>query len=163
MCRLQTWGGGKIILPANKAVVTDAQGNLSTGDVTAEEVGFLKGLTGNAQEQFNSISDISTVTINQFFKDIVDGTDFRTFFANRKGDKISIYALASANAGVIATVNEEYVPLGFYNISFALNASSPYLPISTLWINGSGNLTLYSNGENGKMTFYFYSEYTIKT
>lgn len=48
-------GGGKIILPANKAVVTDSQGNLSTGDVTAEEVRMLRGVNENLQEQINAI------------------------------------------------------------------------------------------------------------
>ncbi len=48
-------GGGKTILTPNKAVVSGADGTVQASEVTAEEVGFLAGLTGNVQEQIQNI------------------------------------------------------------------------------------------------------------
>lgn len=49
-------GGGKIVLPENKVVVTDEQGNLSTVNVSAEEVGFLAGLSENVQKHIDDFT-----------------------------------------------------------------------------------------------------------
>lgn len=59
-------GGGKIILPENKVVVTDDQGNLSTVNVSTEEVGFLAGLSGNVQEEINYLSHSNYSNYSEF-------------------------------------------------------------------------------------------------
>ena len=57
----------KITLPANKAVISDAQGNLSTGNTTAAELAFLHGVTSAVQTQINNKQDT-----------LVSGTNIKT-------------------------------------------------------------------------------------
>lgn len=42
------------LLTANRAVVTNSSGTTTTSTVTSTEIGYLSGLTGNAQQQINS-------------------------------------------------------------------------------------------------------------
>ena len=59
-------GGGKTILTPNKAVVSGADGTLQASEVTAQDVGFLSGLTGNVQEQINEQNQ-QTLKYRDFF------------------------------------------------------------------------------------------------
>ena len=57
----------KITLPANKAIISDAQGHLSTSNTTATELAFLHGVTSAVQTQINNKQDT-----------LVSGTNIKT-------------------------------------------------------------------------------------
>ena len=57
----------KITLPANKAIISDAQGNLSTSNTTSTELAFLHGVTSEVQTQINKKQDT-----------LVSGTNIKT-------------------------------------------------------------------------------------
>ena len=57
----------KITLPANKAVISDAQGHLSTSNTTSTELAFLHGVTSAVQTQIDKKQDT-----------LVSGTNIKT-------------------------------------------------------------------------------------
>lgn len=140
-------GWGKIVLPANKAVVTDAQGNLSTGDVTAEEVGFLSGLQVNVQEKISELSDLNKFNITAS----VDWASSANVTIEKYGKIIQILIEVNevalpASGKFLVKLPEEFIPSGYTYIPFfsQINSLGGYF-----YIDLSGNITLYANQGEG--------------
>lgn len=52
-------------LTANKALISDADGKVAASSVDASKVGFLSGVTGDVQEQINSLNSACSAMIDQ--------------------------------------------------------------------------------------------------
>lgn len=157
-------GGGKTILTPNKAVVSGADGTVQASEVTAEEVGFLAGLTGNVQEQIDSTNKILNITQENFFTDIYAEVGF--WHVRKRGKTIAIYGRMTADSSGkssvnVGSVNNLYVPLCDTFAFYAYSVQAPYLPVGTLWMFANGDLTFYPSDVNNSVSFYVSEEYTI--
>lgn len=51
-------------LPSNKVVVSDAEGNVASSEITSTELNALEGVTSNVQDQLDKVSnDIPSIHI----------------------------------------------------------------------------------------------------
>lgn len=96
-------------LTAARALVSDVNGKVGVSTITAEELGYLDGLTGNVQTKFNQLNEkISTTTIQYRDKELISGITISIY---KTGNMVTCKIGGSPGVNIDSGQKNAYVDL----------------------------------------------------